>query len=540
MSFLFGTETPRTFQGRNPNPTVYVLTSTNAKKFLVSDFVVQNPGTGGKTKRRKYTPMSTKFSKEMPYDCMGDILSISETVEDVLKIGSLCKDLGGIPPETLKESTRHLKFKMLKIPNIRDMSQFNKNLVSNISILVINEKTFDKKNLPLDFLDLRVFANLTHLVIKGFVGKTKNFNLIGKAVPKLTKFLVFPKTRYSPVAPTALAFDIEVDIVVFIDDPQIGLSPLLNLKNLEFLKIDNSYITDFRPIKNHPSLKTLILKNGQYRRDPFFWFRGLPTKLEHFEMQTRDEPDREIANTDLRFVARLKGLKILKLNNINCTIDLLTELKNLELLEIINDSFISDDPTIMDFDVLRHLTNLKELVLYPLESVPPNLDFLLGLSPGLGLENLEVFELVLSNNWDVIKYNINSFEKCKSLRRVKITDHTYLAKNLILHGPISLGYFCQSEKLESLTVSVDGNVDLAEVKSCGDSLRQLFLTCLSVTNLGILKELKSKRFDVELNVKKEIPQEDIFKLLEYSKIELVDMKIKKRSYSRYHFKPKKE
>lgn len=250
------------------------------------------------------------------------------------------------------------------------------------------------------------------------------------------------------------------------------LTPLLNLKKLELLRLSHNEISDVSPLKDLTGLKYLYISHNNI--SDISSLKNL-ANLENFDFAVNKI-------TDMSIVENFKNLKLLdiysnKISNINYVkelekltyfradsnnIEIIDALKNLKLLEDLD----LGNNKLKDTSVLNELINLKKLSLKGNNIENLNLNKLINIDD-LNLENNKISDIsFLKNstklaNLNLKKNNIENIDNVSGLTKL-----TYL--NLSDNSVSNIEPLKSLTKLSSLYLSNNKISDIYSLKNLNE------------------------------------------------------------------------
>lgn len=253
------------------------------------------------------------------------------------------------------------------------------------------------------------------------------------------------------------------------------VSLLNNLKELS-LNLVSSDVSSPINLKN---LEKLTLSSNGKNLD---MIKLLP-KLEELSLFFNQDEDRlysEVEETDLNHLSHLSHLKKLRLHRYYCELDFLSNLKNLETLNLRGSGSFNGHPFSLgwgneaNLTPLKHLKKLKELDLYFNYS---------DIEPLSKLTNLEKLTLYDGNNEDIDKIDFNPLSRYGFYKNYHISSNFDESINL---SPIS-----KLINLKYLKISQNRS-DLSPLKNL-TNLKSLILpeNLRSIKPIGNLKNLET-------------------------------------------------
>lgn len=250
------------------------------------------------------------------------------------------------------------------------------------------------------------------------------------------------------------------------------LTPLLNLKKLELLRLSHNEISDISPLKELTGLKYLYISHNNI--SDISSLKNL-TNLENFDFAVNKVADMSIVKnfkkltlldiysnkiSDISYVKELEKLTYFRADSNN--IENIDALKNLKLLEDLD----LGNNKLKDTSVLNELINLKKLSLKGNNIEKLNLNKLINLDD-LNLENNKISDIsFLKNstkltNLNLKKNNIENIDNVSGLTKL-----TYL--NLSDNSVSNIEPLKSLTKLSSLYLSNNKISDIYSLKNLNE------------------------------------------------------------------------
>lgn len=299
------------------------------------------------------------------------------------------------------------------------------------------------------------------------------------------------------------------------------LTPLLNLKKLELLRLSHNEISDVSPLKDLTGLKYLYISHNNI--SDIISLKNL-ANLESFDFAVNKI-------TDMSIVENFKNLKLLdiysnKISNINYikelekltyfradsnNIENIDALKNLKLLEDLD----LGNNKLKDTSVLNELINLKKLSLKGNNIENLNLNKLINLDD-LNIENNKISDIsFLKNSTKLANLNLkkNNIENIDNVSGLTKLTYLNLSDNLISNvEPLKSltklsSLYLSNNKISDISALKDLN-ELASVKIDGNKVRDfspindknsIFEKVIHNQNIGLDDDVavSEKSFEIE-------------------------------------------